>query len=150
MTSEKVSDLEIVSLKSFFDEKKFRLIPAEIAHIRGGISEVPVQFNIHSGFSKQLKFDTRNLQTLFGFGIIGKELIAVNQGPYYSPERAGKLKAVELNDCGELWIMKFEFFDASIKLLAVRGSEVAELLDACMKPVLLDRLIMSVNDYEHL
>lgn len=142
MTTEKVSDLEIVSLKSFFDAGKFRLIPADVVHFSGGISEVPVEFNLHSDFEKRLKFDTRNLQTLYGFGRIEKELIAINQGDYYSPERKGKLKAVELNDCGELWILKFEFFDLMIKLYAVKPSEVEELLNECRKPAMLDYAIL--------
>ena len=142
MTTEKVGDLEIVSLWSFFDTGKFRLIPADVVHFSGGISEVPVEFNLHPEFSKRLKFDTRNLQTLYGFGRIEKELIAVNHGDYYSPERKGILKAVELNDCGELWIMKFEFFDSSVKLYAVKEAEVEELLNACRKPVMLDYAIL--------
>lgn len=142
MTTEKVSDLEIVSLKSFFDAGKFRLIPADVVHFNGGISEVPVEFNLHPDFAKRLKFDTRNLQTLYGFGRIEKELIELNRGDYYSPDRKGFLKAIELNDCGELWIMKFEFFDLTIKLYAVRPAEVEELLNACRKPAMLDYAIL--------
>lgn len=142
MTTEKVGDLDISSLESYFSAEKFRLIPADVVHFSGGISEVPVSFNIHPDFAKRLKFDTRNLQTLYGFGRIEKELIAVNQGPYYSPERKGILKSVELNDCGELWIMKFEFFDFSIKLQAVRPSEVEVLLNECRKPAMLDYAIL--------
>lgn len=148
MTTEKVIDLDKVSLYSYFDAKKFRLIPANLVHIKGGISEVPVQFNIHPEFAKGLNFDTRNLQTFYGFGIIGKELLVVNHGPYYSLERAGMLKAVELNDCGEFWIMKFEYFDTSIKLLSVRASEVQELLNECLKPMFLDNSFES--NYDHL
>ena len=81
-------------------------------------------------------------QTLYGFGRIEKELIAINQGDYYSPARKGKLKAVELNDCGELWILKFEFFDLMIKLYAVKPSEVEELLNECRKPAMLDYAIL--------
>ena len=142
MTIEKVSDLEIVSLNSFFDADKFRLIPADVVHFHGGISEVPVEINLHSNFTKRLNFDTRNLQTLYGFGRIEKELLAINQGPYYSPQRAGRLKAVELNDCGELWILKLEFFDLMIKLYAVKPSEVEELLNNCRKPAMLDYAIL--------
>ena len=138
MTTEKVSDLQVVSLISYFDETKFRLIPADVVHFSGGISEVPVTINLHADFAKELDFDTRNLQTLYGFGRIEKGLIEVNKGPYYSPERKGELKEVELNDCGALWIMKFEFFDASIKLYAVHSQEVKELLNKCRKPALLD------------
>ena len=42
MTTEKVNDLEIVPLLSYFDPKKFRLIPADAQMFSGGISEVPV------------------------------------------------------------------------------------------------------------
>ena len=56
MTIEKVNDLEIVSLKSFFDAEKFRLIPADVVHFNGGISEVPVEINLHSNFTKRLNF----------------------------------------------------------------------------------------------
>ena len=102
MTTEKVNDLEIVPLLSFFDPKKFRLIPADAHLFSGGISEIPVHINLHFGFAKQLDFDTRNLQKLYGFGIICREMILVNQGEYYSQERGGKIRLVELNDCGEL------------------------------------------------
>lgn len=138
MTTEKVNDLEIVSLLSFFDPKKFRLIPADAHLFSGGISEIPVHINLHSGFAKQLDFDTRNLQKLYGFGIICREMILVNQGEYYSPERGGKIRLVELNDCGELWIMKFDFFDASSKLYAVERNVVKNLLNQARKPAFLD------------
>ena len=68
MTTEKVNDLEIVPLLSYFDPKKFRLIPADAQMFPGGISEVPVHINLHADFGKQLDFDTRNLQKLYGFG----------------------------------------------------------------------------------
>ena len=37
MTTEKVNDLEIVPLLSYFDPKKFRLIPADAQMFSGGI-----------------------------------------------------------------------------------------------------------------
>ena len=138
MTTEKVNDLEIVPLLSFFDPKKFRLIPADAHLFSGGISEIPVHINLHFGFAKQLDFDTRNLQKLYGFGIICREMILVNQGEYYSQERGGKILLVELNDCGELWIMKFDFFDASSKLYAVERNMVKNLLNQARKPAFLD------------
>ena len=138
MTTEKVNDLEIVPLLSFFDPKKFRLIPADAHLFSGGISEIPVHINLHLGFAKQLDFDTRNLQKLYGFGIICREMILVNQGEYYSQERGGKIRLVELNDCGELWIMKFDFFDASSKLYAVERNMVKNLLNQARKPAFLD------------
>ena len=138
MTTEKVNDLEIVPLLSCFDPKKFSLIPADAHLFSGGISEIPVHINLHSGFAKQLDFDTRNLQKLYGFGIICREMILVNQGEYYSQERGGKLRLVELNDCGELWIMKFDFFDASSKLYAVERNMVKNLLNQARKPAFLD------------
>ena len=138
MTTEKVNDIEIVPLLSFFDPKKFRLIPADAHLFSGGISEIPVHINLHSDFEKQLDFDTRNLQKLYGFGIICREMIVVNQGEYYSQERGGKLRLVELNDCGELWIMKFDFFDASSKLYAVERNVVKNLLNQARKPAFLD------------
>ena len=138
MTTEKVNDLEIVPLLSFFDPKKFRLIPADAHLFSGGISEIPVHINLHSGFAKQLDFDTRNLQKLYGFGIICREMILVNQGEYYSQERGGKIRLVELNDCGELWIMKFDFFDASSKLYAGERNMVKNLLNQARKPAFLD------------
>lgn len=138
MTTEKVNDLEIVPLLSFFDPNKFRLIPADAHLFSGGISEIPVHINLHFGFAKQLDFDTRNLQKLYGFGIICREMILVNQGEYYSQERGGKIRLVELNDCGELWIMKFDFFDASSKLYAVERNMVKNLLNQARKPAFLD------------
>ena len=142
MTTEKVNDLEIVPLLSYFDPKKFRLIPADAQMFPGGISEVPVQINLHTDFGKQLDFDTRNLQKLYGFGIICKEMIVVNQGEYYSQERGGKLRLVELNDCGELWIMKFDFFDTTSKLYAVNANLVKELLNEARKPAFLDYTVL--------
>ena len=138
MTTEKVNDLEIVPLLSFFDPKKFRLIPADAHLFSGGISEIPVHINLHFGFAKQLDFDTRNLQKLYGFGIICRGKILENQGEYYSQERSGKIRLVELNDCGELWIMKFDFFDASSKLYAVERNMVKNLLNQARKPAFLD------------
>lgn len=65
-------------------------------------------------------------------------MILVNQGEYYSQERGGKIRLVELNDCGELWIMKFDFFDASSKLYAVERNMVKNLLNQARKPAFLD------------
>ena len=142
MTTEKVNDLEVVPLLNYFDPKKFRLIPADATQFKGGITEVPVSINLHQVFSKGLNFDTRNLQKLYGFGILTGQMIAVNGGQYYSKEYNGKLKAVELNDCGDLWIMKFEFFEEPISLKAVKDSEVLTLLNGCLKPLLLDVTIL--------
>ena len=142
MTTEKVNDLEIVPLLSYFDPKKFRLIPADAQMFSGGISEVPVHINLHADFGKQLDFDTRNLQKLYGFGIICKEMIVVNQGVYYSQKRGGKLRLVELNDCGQLWIIKFDFFDATSKLYAVKPNVVKELLNEARKPAFLDYTVL--------
>ena len=142
MTTEKVNDLDIVPLLSYFDPKKFRLIPADAQIFSGGISEVPVHINLHPDFGKQLSFDTRNLQKLYGFAIICKEMIVVNQGVFYSPKRGGKLRLVELNDCGELWIMKFDFFDATSKLYAVKPNVVKELLNQARKPAFLDYTVL--------
>lgn len=138
MTTEKVNDLEVVSLKDYFKVNTFRLIPADIAHIKGGISEVPVEINIHSDFGSKLTFDTRNLQKFYGFSIMGPKLQEVNGGMYYSPARKGQLKVVELNDSGDLWIMKFEMFDGTKKLYSFKAEEVLSILNECRKPALLD------------
>lgn len=138
MTTEKVNDLEIVKLADYFDAGKFRLVPADVAYIPGGISEVPVNINIHPVFAKKLNFDTNNLQHFFAFAIMTKKLKEINEADYYSPVRQGKLKSVELNDCGELWIMKFEFFDETKKLYAVKAEEIPPLMNDCRKPVLLE------------
>lgn len=135
MTTEKVNDLEIIRLAEYFDSKKFRLVLADASFIRGGISEIPVDFNFHPDFIKKLNFKTNNLQTLYGFAIMGDKLKEINGSPYYSPKRGGKLKEIELNDSGELWIMKFETFDGKIKLYAVHEEEVLTLLNNCRVPV---------------
>lgn len=137
MTTEKVNDLEIVRLADYLDYKKFRLVPADAAHIPGGISELPVYLNIHPDFLKELAFDTKNLQQMFGFAIMGDKLREINGSDYYSPARQGKLKLLELNDCGDLWIIKFELFDGTKNLKAIKKEEVPPLLNYCRKPVLL-------------
>ena len=57
---------------------------------------------------------------MFGFAIMGSKLRELNGSDYYSPARQGKLKLVELNDCGDLWIIKFEFFDGTKQLKAIK------------------------------
>lgn len=136
MTTEKVSDLEIVNLAEYFNPKYFRLVTADAAHVPGGISEVPVYMNLHPEFAKHLRFNINNLQSLFGFAIMGEKLREINQSNYYSQARNGILKHVELNDCGKLWIMKFEFFDETKKLYAVKMEEMVPLLNKCRKPIL--------------
>lgn len=135
MTSEKVNDLEVVNLADYFDPKKFRLVFADASFVRCGISEVPVNFNFHPDLIKKLDFKTHNLQTLYGFAIMGEKIQEINKSPYYSPKRGGVLKDVELNDSGELWIMKFETFDGKIKLYAVKENDVLHLLNNCRVPV---------------
>lgn len=137
MTTEKVNDLEIVHLVEYFEPSKFRLVAADAAHISGGISEVPVYINIHPDFAKELTFDTNNLQQFFGFAIMGPKLRELNDADYYSPKRGGKLKLVEFNDCGELWIIKFEYFDESKKLYAFHKEDIVQILNYCRKPVII-------------
>lgn len=137
MTTEKVNDLEIVHLVEYMDARKFRLVPADAAHIPGGISEVPVYINLHPDFLKELTFDTNNLQQMFGFAIMSSKLRELNGSDYYSPARQGKLKLVELNDCGDLWIIKFEFFDGTKQLKSIKKEDVPPLLNYCRKPVLI-------------
>lgn len=138
MTTEKVNDLEVISLSEYIDPSKFRLVPADVAHYSGGISEVPVDINIHPEFAKQLTFDTKNLQHFFAFAIMRGKLCELNGGDYYSPKRKGNLKSIELNDCGALWIVKFEFFDATKKLYAVKMEELPGILNACRKPAMIE------------
>lgn len=138
MTTEKVNDLEMVRLGEYLVPKTFRIIPADLVYIKGGISELPVTLNIHPEFCKKLNFDIRKLQKLFAFTIMGKKLEEINGGPYYSQERGGKLKSLELNDCGDVWILNLEWFDGTKKLYTVKADEVADLLNYCRKPVLLE------------
>ena len=134
MTTEKVNDLEVVDLSEFFDPRKFRLVPADASFLKGGISEIPVNFNFHPDFIKKLGFKINNLQTLYGFAIMGDRLKEMNKSPYYSPKRGGTLKEAELNDAGELWILKFETFDGKIRLYAAKEAEVLNLLNSCRVP----------------
>jgi len=138
MTTEKVNDLEIVRLGDYLTSKTFRIIPADLSYIKGGISEVPVILNIHPEFCKTLNFDIRKLQKLYAFSIMGKKLTELNDGPYYSETYGGKLKSLELNDCGDLWILKIEWLDDTKKLYAVKAEEVTELLNYCRKPVIIN------------
>lgn len=134
MTSEKINDLEIVNLSDYFDSKLVRLIPADAVTSSGGISEIPVTFNIHAELNKKLNFETKKLQQLYGFTIITKKIKEINESPYYPNKKEGKLRFIELNDCGEVWILKFEFLDDTTKLYAVKSEEVIKLLNNCRKP----------------
>ena len=134
MTSEKINDLEIVNLSDYFDSKLVRLIPADAVTSSGGISEIPVTFNIHAELNKKLNFETKKLQQLYGFAIITKKIKEINESPYYPDKKEGKLRFIELNDCGEVWILKFEFLDDTTKLYAVKSEEVIKLLNNCRKP----------------
>ena len=84
-----------------------------------------------------MTFDTNNLQQMFGFAIMGSKLRELNGSDYYSPARQGKLKLVELNDCGDLWIIKFEFFDGTKQLKSIKKEDVPPLLNYCRKPMLI-------------
>ena len=134
MTSEKINDLELVNLSDYFDSKLVRLIPADAVTSSGGISEIPVTFNIHAELNKKLNFETKKLQQLYGFTIITKKIKEINESPYYPDKKEGKLRFIELNDCGEVWILKFEFLDDTTKLYAVKSDEVIQLLNNCRKP----------------
>ncbi|MCI5541800.1 MAG: hypothetical protein MR385_06840 [Treponema berlinense] len=134
MTSEKINDLEIVNLSDYFDSKLVRLIPADAVTSSGGISEIPVTFNIHAELNKKLNFETKKLQQLYGFTIITKKIKEINESPYYPNKKEGKLRFIELNDCGDVWILKLEFLDDTTKLYAVKSDEVIQLLNNCRKP----------------
>lgn len=135
MTTEKINDLELVSLKDYLDAKNVRLIPADAALTNGGISELPLSFNIHANLQEKLNFNTKKLQQLFGFTIISKKLKEINEGPYYPEKYNGKIRFLELNDCGEAWIMKIQMIDDTTKLYAIKAEEVIDLLNNCRKPV---------------
>ncbi|MBQ0051310.1 MAG: hypothetical protein KBT11_04510 [Treponema sp.] len=135
MTTEKVNDLELVSVADYFDPKHFRIIPAELAGIMGGISEVPVTFNIHYKFSNKVIFNLTKLQNLFGFGIMNAKLKEINGYDYYGVKGKSKLKRVYFNDSGELTIMVFEFFEEKEKLFAVKSDEVLDLINNCRFPI---------------
>ena len=134
MTSEKINDLELVNLSDYFDSRLVRLIPADAVATSGGISEIPLTFNIHAEVQKKLNFETKKLQQLYGFAIITKKIKEINESPYYPDTKEGKLRFIELNDCGEVWILKFEFLDDTTKLYAVKSDEVIKLLNNCRKP----------------
>lgn len=134
MTSEKINDLEIVNLSDYFDSKLVRLIPADAVTSSGGISEIPVTFNIHAELNKKLNFETKKLQQLYGFTIITKKIKEINESPYYPNKKEGRLRFIELNDCGDVWILKLEFLDDTTKLYAVKSDEVIQLLNNCRKP----------------
>lgn len=134
MTSEKINDLEIVNLSDYFDSKLVRLIPADAVTSSGGISEIPLTFNIHAEVQKKLNFETKKLQQLYGFTIITKKIKEINESPYYPNKKEGKLRFIELNDCGDVWILKLEFLDDTTKLYAVKSDEVIQLLNNCRKP----------------
>ena len=134
MTSEKINDLELVNLSDYFDSRLVRLIPADAVATSGGISEIPLTFNIHAEVQKKLNFETKKLQQLYGFAIITKKIKEINESPYYPDKKEGKLRFIELNDCGEVWILKFEFLDDTTKLYAVKSDEVIKLLNNCRKP----------------
>lgn len=138
MTSEKVNDLAILKLSDFISPETFRLIPTSAAAFKGGISEIPVSFNLHSDVYKKLNFNINKLQKLYGFSIIGEKLENLNGSPYYSQSYDGKLKCLELNDCGQLWILKFEFLNGECKLYCVKDEEVFHLLNNCRKPPMVD------------
>ena len=91
-------------------------------------------FNIHTEVQKKLNFETKKLQQLYGFAIITKKIKEINESPYYPDKKEGKLRFIELNDCGEVWILKFEFLDDTTKLYAVKSDEVIKLLNNCRKP----------------
>ena len=134
MTSEKINDLELVNLSDYFDSRLVRLIPADAVSTSGGISEIPLTCNIHTEVQKKLNFETKKLQQLYGFAIITKKIKEINESPYYPDKKEGKLRFIELNDCGEVWILKFEFLDDTTKLYAVKSDEVIKLLNNCRKP----------------
>ena len=134
MTSEKINDLELVNLSDYFDSRLVRLIPADAVATSGGISEIPLTFNIHTEVQKKLNFEIKKLQQLYGFAIITKKIKEINESPYYPDKKEGKLRFIELNDCGEVWILKFEFLDDTTKLYAVKSDEVIKLLNNCRKP----------------
>lgn len=135
MTTEKVNDLEIIKLSDYFSAKTFRLVPTDAGWEKGGISEVPITFNLHYDFSTQLSFNIGKLQKLYGFSIMGKKLVELNESPYYGPKYQGVLKEVELNDCGILWIVKFGFSNKKDKLYATHADEVMNLLNSCRRPL---------------
>ena len=101
MTTEIVNDLETVSLNEYLSADKFRIIPPEAFTLGGGISELPVILNLHADFNKTLAFDNKKLQKIYAYVIMQDKLKELNDGPYYSLRRGGKLKCLELNDCGE-------------------------------------------------
>lgn len=134
MTTEKVNDLEVVSLKEYFTPDKFRTVPGTAMMTAGGISEIQVIFNINKDFADKLNFEFSSMLIIYGFGIMNKKLKEINGYDYISYMGEGSLKRITLNDCGEKFIMVLELSDAPDKLLAVKADEVLHLLNHCMHP----------------
>ena len=134
MTTEKVNDLDLVNLSDYFTPGKFRTIPGNAVDVRGGITEIPVVFNINTNFSKRLTFDFSTMLVIYGFGIMNDKIRKINKHEFYSYMGDGVLKRITLNDCGERFVMVLELTDAPDKLLAVTADEVERLLNNCMHP----------------
>lgn len=134
MTTESVNNMELVSLSDFFSPKKFRLIPDDALTRRGGVSEVQVVFHLRKKFTQKLNFECSSILVLYGYAVMNDRLKEINQACYTIPVKDSRLKKIELNDCGERFVMVLSLRKEKELLYAVDAHEVADLLNNCMHP----------------
>lgn len=134
MTTENVNSMELVPLSDYFTPKKFRLIPDDALTRRGGITEVQVVFNLHKDFTKKLNFPCSSMLILYGYAIMSERLTELNGSAYTTPKNSANLRKIELNDCGERFVMVISLAQEKEILYAVTADEVAALLNQCLHP----------------
>lgn len=136
MVDIKVGELDFVKLSDYLTPGKFRTVDSKIAKLEGGISEVRVIFNLHDKFTKNLSFYHSNINVIYGFGIMQKELIKVNKGKYsYRYLRnPGIVTRISINDCGDRFVMVIERKEMNEILYAITVEEVENLLNNCIHP----------------
>ncbi|MCQ2572777.1 MAG: hypothetical protein MJ182_02650 [Treponema sp.] len=134
MTTEKVSDMEMIKLSDYFVPQTFRTVSTELLGQSGGITEVSVIFHIHGDFAKQLYFNYSGVLTLYGFGHLNDTLKAINQADYMHYGKPGLIDKVSMNDCGDVFIMVIELKNGEKILKKVPTSEVKLLLNSCRHP----------------
>lgn len=135
MVSTKVNDLEIVKLSDYFTYDKFRTVQGDAIMTQGGITEVPVVFNINIDFARRLTFSFSTMLIIYGFAIMNDKLKEINKNEYTATYMGdGCLKRITMNDCGEKFIMIFELSDAPDQLVTVYADEVEGLLNNCLHP----------------
>ncbi len=118
---------KIVKLSDFIIKEKFRTIMSNCRHVRGGVSEIPVEIQMKMPFAEKLSFYVPWDCVMYGFVRDKKNIF--KDGSFNCTK-------ISLSDWGDgRFQLMFESSKETDELVYfVESDDVRKLLEGCMRP----------------